>query len=89
VPASASDRVGDGGLVHRDVLVHHAVHTKPFHGDYPDRGPVDMLAHMILGALSEAARALARSPHPKEVLKDGLREFDILIEGVTRRPEKA
>ena len=27
--------------------------------------PVDMLAHMILGALSEAAMAIARSPHPK------------------------
>src|SRR5437763_1460220 len=32
--------------------------------------PVDMLAHMILGALSEAAMAIARSPHPKKVLKD-------------------
>ena len=47
--------------------------------------PVDMLAHMILGALSEAAMAIARSPHPKKVLKDALREFDLLIEGVTRR----
>jgi hypothetical protein len=46
--------------------------------------PVDMLAHMILGALSEAAMAIARSPHPKKVLKDALREFDILIDGVTR-----
>jgi hypothetical protein len=44
-----------------------------------------MLAHMILGALSEAAMAIARSPHPKKVLKDALREFDILIDGVTRR----
>ncbi|WP_157793699.1 MULTISPECIES: hypothetical protein [Bradyrhizobium] len=43
-----------------------------------------MLAHMILGALSEAAMEIARSPHPKKVLKDALREFDILIDGVTR-----
>ena len=50
--------------------------------------PVDMLAHMILGALSEAAMAIARAPQPKKVLKDALREFDALIEGVTRRPEK-
>jgi AcrR family transcriptional regulator len=48
--------------------------------------PVDMLAHMILGALSEAAMAIARSPHPKRVLKDALREFDLLIEGLTRKP---
>jgi hypothetical protein len=47
--------------------------------------PVDMLAHMILGALSEAAMAIARSPHPKKVLKDALREFDILIDGMTGR----
>ena len=46
--------------------------------------PVDMLAHMILGALSEAAMAIARAPQPKKVLKDALREFDLLIEGVTR-----
>jgi AcrR family transcriptional regulator len=54
-------------------------------GAIADR-PVDMLAHMILGALSEAAMAIARSPHPRKVLKDALREFDILIEGVTGRP---
>ena len=54
-------------------------------GAFAER-PVDMLAHMILGALSEAAMAIARSPHPKKVLKDALREFDILIEGLTRRP---
>ncbi len=47
--------------------------------------PVDMLAHMILGALSEAAMAIARSAHPRKVLKDALREFDILIDGVTGR----
>jgi AcrR family transcriptional regulator len=46
----------------------------------------EMLAHMILGALSEAAMAIARSPHPKKVLKDALREFDHLLEGLTRKP---
>ena len=50
--------------------------------------PIDMLAHMILGALSEAAMAIARAPQPKKVLKDALREFDMLIAGVTRRTEK-
>jgi hypothetical protein len=47
--------------------------------------PVDMLAHMILGALSEATMAIARAPQPKKVLKEALREFDLLIEGVTQR----
>ena len=47
--------------------------------------PADMLAHMILGALSEAAMAIARSPNPKKVLKDALREFDSLIDGMTAR----
>lgn len=47
--------------------------------------PVDMLAHMILGALSEAAIAIAISAHPKKILKDALRELDSLIEGLTRR----
>jgi hypothetical protein len=44
-----------------------------------------MLAHMILGALSEAAMAIARSSHPKKILKDALRELDALLDGLTRR----
>ena len=42
---------------------------------WPERSP-DMLAHMILGALSEAAMAIARAPQPKKVLKEALAEFD-------------
>lgn len=49
--------------------------------------PIDMLAHMILGALSEAAMAIARSPHPRKVLKDALGEFDRWLDGLT--PEGA
>lgn len=46
---------------------------------------VDMLAHMILGALSETAMAIVRSDHPKKILKDALRELDTLLDGLTRR----
>jgi AcrR family transcriptional regulator len=47
--------------------------------------PVDMLAHMLLGALSEAAMAIAMSAHPRKILKDALRELDTLMEGLARR----
>lgn len=53
-------------------------------GAIVERSP-DMLAHMILGALSEAAMAIARAPQPKKVLKEALAEFDLLIEGLTRK----
>jgi AcrR family transcriptional regulator len=53
-------------------------------GAMVERSP-DMLAHMILGALSEAAMAIARAPQPKKVLKEALAEFDLLIEGLTRK----
>ena len=43
-----------------------------------------MLAHMILGALSEAAMAIARAAAEK-VLKEALAEFDRLLEGLTRK----
>lgn len=44
----------------------------------------EMLAHMILGALSEAAMAIARAPQPRKVLKDALAEFDRMLEGLAR-----
>jgi len=47
--------------------------------------PPEMLAHMILGALSEAAMAIARAPQPKKVLKEALAEFDRLLAGLTRK----
>ena len=53
-------------------------------GAMVERSP-DMLAHMILGALSEAAMAIARAPQPKKVLKEALAEFDLLIDGLTRK----
>ena len=53
-------------------------------GAMVERSP-DMLAHMILGALSEAAMAIARAPQPKKVLKEALAEFDLLLEGLTRK----
>lgn len=53
-------------------------------GALADRAP-EMLAHMILGALSEAAMAIARAPQPKKVLKEALAEFDRLLEGLTRK----
>lgn len=53
-------------------------------GALADRAP-EMLAHMILGALSEAAMAIARAPQPKKVLREALAEFDRLLEGLTRK----
>lgn len=44
----------------------------------------EMLAHMILGALSEAAMAIAHAPQPRKVLGEALAEFDRLLEGLTR-----
>ena len=49
-----------------------------------ERSP-EMLAHMILGALSEAAMAIARAPQPKKVLKEALAEFNRLLEGLMRK----
>jgi AcrR family transcriptional regulator len=53
-------------------------------GAMAERSP-DILAHMMLGALSEAAMAIARAPQPKKVLKEALAEFDCLLEGLTRK----
>jgi AcrR family transcriptional regulator len=44
--------------------------------------PVDMLARMMLGALSEAATAIALSTTPKKTLREAQRELDTLLEAI-------
>jgi AcrR family transcriptional regulator len=46
--------------------------------------PVDTLASMLLGALSESAMAIARSSQPKKTLKEALRELDNFLNSITK-----
>jgi len=47
--------------------------------------PIDILAHMMLGALSECAMAIARSQSPKTTLKEATRELDTLLDAIAKR----
>jgi AcrR family transcriptional regulator len=45
------------------------------------RGDVEVLAHLLLGALTEAAMIIARSPNPSKVRKTAERAVVSIIEG--------
>jgi AcrR family transcriptional regulator len=45
------------------------------------RGDVEVLAHLLLGALTEAAMIIARSPNPSKARKTAERAVVLIIEG--------
>ncbi len=48
------------------------------------RRPIDTLASILLGALSEAAMAIARAPDPRAASLDARREIDHLLKSLIR-----
>ena len=54
-------------------------------GYLPTR-PAGMLAHLVMGALTEASMMLARAPHPRRELAAVTTEIDALLDGMRREP---
>ena len=48
------------------------------------RRPTKALAHLVFGALCESAMVVARSPKPKEALRQVREELDVLLGGLCR-----
>jgi AcrR family transcriptional regulator len=48
------------------------------------RRPTKALAHLVFGALCESAMVVARSPKPKEALRQVREELDVLLGGICR-----
>ena len=48
------------------------------------RRPTKTLAHLVFGALCESAMVVARSPKPKEALRQVQEELDVLLGGICR-----
>jgi AcrR family transcriptional regulator len=48
------------------------------------RRPTKALAHLVFGALCESAMVVARSPKPKEALRQVQEELDVLLGGICR-----
>jgi AcrR family transcriptional regulator len=46
--------------------------------------PVEPLTHLLLGALSQCAMAIARSPHPAAAVREAQLEVDRLLAALTR-----
>jgi hypothetical protein len=52
------------------------------------RQDVDLLAHILLGALTEAAMVIARSPHPAKARKDAERALASVLAGWRRETSR-
>jgi len=48
------------------------------------RRPTKALAHLVFGALCESAMVVARSPKPREALRQVQEELDVLLGGICR-----
>ena len=48
------------------------------------RRPTKALAHLVFGALCESAMVVARSPKPKEALRQVQQELDVLLGGLCK-----
>lgn len=48
------------------------------------RRPTKALAHLVFGALCESAMVVARSPKPKEALRQVRQELDVLLGGLCK-----
>jgi hypothetical protein len=49
-------------------------------------GDIDVLAHMVLASVSEAALLIACSEHPRAALRAGERAVDLMLAGLVREP---
>jgi AcrR family transcriptional regulator len=49
-------------------------------------GDIDLLAHMVLASVSEAALLIAGSEHPRAALRAGQRAVDVMLAGLVRKP---
>jgi hypothetical protein len=50
-------------------------------GDLPSQ-PLDALAHVLVGAMNEAAMWIARSPTPEAALAQAITVLDTMLEGL-------
>ena len=66
------------------ALIEQGIHRAIESGHLADR-PVAPLAHLLLGALSECAKGIARSGTPRAALRDAKAEVGRILDGLAQR----